>query len=698
MIESFIGGFAALCDPLGIAMLILGNIIGLVFGVLPGLGSVQAMALVLPFTFGMQPMHAMFFYAGIMGSVTIGGAVTAILINIPGTAGNIATSFEGYPMTRRGETVRAVSLSAFASIFGEFVGIAILILVFPITEHLILNLRAPEIFWITIFGLFSVAFVAPGNFLKGLVAACIGVLLSLVGRSPLFPMSRFALGTYYLWDGIKLIAFFVGLFAIQQILLYVTPSRGVDKIGKKGWKPIAQGIKDAFSYPVTLVRSSIIGTIVGIIPGIGASVANMLSYTTTVQFTKLRKDEPPFGTGNVQGLVASESANNAKEGGALLTTVTLGIPGSPDMAVLLGAFVLHGIQPGLQLVTTHADIVWALILGLAFTQFIAAVLVLNGSTWFARILNMRTEFVTLPVLLACLVGAYAIRENIWDAFVMIAAGFFGFGMRRFGFPIITLAIGFVLGPFVELNLTQSLGISLGDISILFTRPIAIGLMVLLVFFAAVPIWRALPRRRVREHGIKHQKPKEESRQRPSIKLVNRGAFMFELGLLLALAAFLYSSIKLGQGPGRVPLIMSTAALIFLMPIVLSEFVPQIQRYFKTGITSLSGKSQEITQGAAQSEIELKPPAKTVIGMVALIILLLPAIYFVGYMVAVPLCFLGYLVVVRKTRWRTALLFAVVSWAVLYFGFDQLLQLKLWRGAVPTLIPGWLGGEIAPRFL
>jgi len=697
MIENLISGLTPLGDPSVIGMLILGNLLGFVFGVLPGLGTIQAMALVLPFTFGTEPLKAMFLYAGIMGSSPLGGAVTAILIRIPGVPGNVCTTIEGYAMTQRGEAARALAIAAFASLLGEFAGLAILVLILPVAEQLILNLRAPEIFWIVMLGVFSIVFVGGGNFLKGIVAAAIGMLLSLVGRSPLFPVSRFDLGTYYLWDGVKLVAFFVGIFAIPQIMKLASSQGAVARVSRQDWKKIAETIKETFRYPFTFIRSALIGAVVGIIPGLGASIANAVSYTTTVQLNKLRKDERPFGTGNVRGLVAAECSNNAKEGGALLTTVSFGIPGSAEMALLLGAFTLHGLQPGLELVTRHADLVWSLIIGLSISQFISMLFVLTGTNLFARVLSLRSEFVAFPVLLACLVGAYAIARNIWDLFVLIAAGFLSFGMRRYGFSVISMAIGFILAPYGERALGQSLQISLGDISILFTRPIAISLMVLVFLFMIVPLWGAVSRHRSRRHSMKHSAPNRESSKWLAENPVDRGAVIFALGLLLVVAAFFHASLQLGPGPGTVPLAASACALMLLVPIIIGEFVPNIQRYFETALPYLSDRQEGANGRPAESQYEKTPSAGAVSGMAALILILLPAVYFYGFLAGVPICFLVYLLVGRKMPRWSAFVFAAMSWAILYFVFDQLLQLHLWRGAGPKLIHGWLGGSIAPRF-
>jgi putative tricarboxylic transport membrane protein len=700
MFQDFVSGLNAIASPLTIWMLLFGNILGYIFGILPGIAGLQAMALVLPFTFGMAPVSAMYLYAGIMGATTLGGALTSILINTPGDPGNIATTIEGYQMTKRGEVTRAIAIASFASAFGTFFGVIVLIVLLPVAEKLILNLRAPEMFWIIMLGLLSIAFVVRGNFLKGVVGALVGLLISLIGQTPMFPMARFDFGIQYLWGGVDLVIFLLGVFAISEIFSLGAGQEAIPQLEIRNWKEVLEGLKDTLRYPVTIVRSSVIGTIIGIIPGLGASVANVLAYASTVQFDKLRKGERPFGTGNRRGLVACESSNHAKDGGALLTTVSFGVPGSPEMAVLLGAFVLHGLQPGLMLVTQHGDIVWALILGLCFSQIITVVWTLLITKWSSRILAAPSEFIVLSILLACLFGAYARHENIWDIFTMIGAGLFAFAMKRFGFSMIGMAIGFILGDFAETSLTQSLAISLGSISILFTRPISIAIIAIILAGIIFPIWSAHRTRQQRQpetnKGMTTAPVSQQARDRRSVQ-VNKGAVIFGLLLLSAVGFFFYSSVKLGPGPGTFSLYVSGCALLLIILIVVCEFFPNIQRYFQSGIESLLGGGEEAAEASVPGEDQQQLSAR-IIGEMATIVILIPtAIYFVGFFVAVPLCFLPYLIVWRKMRWSTALIFTAVVWIACFFGLDMLMQFKLWKGAVPELLPGGVGGEIVPRF-
>jgi putative tricarboxylic transport membrane protein len=348
MIEAFLHAAGQIADPTVMAVIFFGSLFGLILGLMPGLGAVQGLALALPFTFGWDPLVAMFFYAGIMGSVSEGGAVTAILLNTPGTPINAASCFDGYPMARRGEAGRALGLAAASSALGALFGIIVLIALIPLVRPIVLSFGPPEFFWLILFGLVTITFAARGNLFKGLAAGGVGILVSLVGYRDLFNVTRWTGGSEYLWEGVPLVPFFIGVFAISELIIYTTKGGTIarvkaERIEVKGMRQVFQGVREMFDYPVTFLRGSVIGTIVGIIPGIGGAVANFISYTSAMQASK---NPALFGQGNPEGLVASESANDAKDGGSLLPTLAFGIPGSVEMAVFLGALILHGVQPG----------------------------------------------------------------------------------------------------------------------------------------------------------------------------------------------------------------------------------------------------------------------------------------------------------------------------------------------------------------
>ncbi len=485
-----------LAEPAAILMLLLGTTLGVVFGALPGLGTITALAVVLPFTFGMDPMLAMFLYAGIISSGTFGGSIPAILLNTPGTPPNAATCLDGYPMTQRGEGARALAVSATACFVGSVGGAVVLFALLPVVKPVVFAFGPPEFFWLVVFGLVTIAFAARGNMVKGLVGGGLGILISMVGFSEMYGVFRFTMGSDYLWDGIPLVPFVVGVFAVSELISYTARGGTTVRVGSDSvaidWKrQTIQGVKDTLSRPIELLRATAIGAGIGVIPGVGAGVASFLSYVVAIQASKHPES---FGKGNLEGILASEVANDAKDGGALLPTVAFGIPGSPDMAILLGAFILHGLQPGPLLLRDHMDIVYALLYGIVLSQVATSALGLITVPWLARLSVLPSRWIAPFVLVLVFTGTFMLRSNIFDVGLAVLSGIFGYVMRRFGFPLITIVIGFILGPLAERAFLQSLMISDGSYLIFFTHPITVILMLLTLVALMLPLLSSLRKR------------------------------------------------------------------------------------------------------------------------------------------------------------------------------------------------------------
>ncbi len=494
MVEAMVAAASRLADPAAILMLLLGTTLGVVFGALPGLGTITALAVVLPFTFGMDPMLAMFMYAGIISSGTFGGSIPAILLNTPGTPPNAATCLDGYPMTQRGEGARALAVSATSCFVGSVGGAIVLFALLPVVKPIVYAFGPPEFFWLVVFGLVTIAFAARGNMVKGLVGGGLGFLLSMVGFDEMYGVYRYTMGSEYLWDGIPLVPFVVGIFAISELISYTarggtTLRVGLD-LGSIDWRrQTFQGIKDVLSRPIESLRAAAIGAGIGIIPGVGAGVASFLAYVAAIQASR---HPDTFGKGNLEGIIASETANDAKDGGALLPTVAFGIPGSADMALLLGAFILHGLQPGPLLLRDHMDLVYALLYGIVISQVATSGLGLITVPWLARLSVLPSRWIAPFVLLLVFTGTYMLQSNIFDVGLAVLSGIFGYVMRRFGFPLITVVIGFILGPLAERAFLQSLMISDGSYMIFLTQPITVVLMILTIGTLILPFlsaWR-----------------------------------------------------------------------------------------------------------------------------------------------------------------------------------------------------------------
>jgi putative tricarboxylic transport membrane protein len=484
----------ALLQPHNLLLVAIGNLTGLLFGLLPGITVLAAMSILLPFTIGQPPISAMYLFIGIMGSGPFGGAVTSILFNIPGEPTSAAACFDGYPMTKRGEAAKALGLAAASAVLASILGLVVLIALIPMVRAVVYAFGPPEFFMLLMFGLATVAIAAPGNTLKGIVTAGLGVLISLIGYDPITGVLRFGMGSAnYLWDGVNLPAFFVGVFAVGEVISYYVAGGTITQGGVRVQSMLEgtlQGVRELFRHTRVFIQGSVVGSIVGILPGIGGTVSNFLSYTLAMQTSKTKES---YGKGNPEGLVAAMSATN-EDTGALLPTVAFGIPGSASTALLLGALILHGYNPGPLFIQEHMEIVWALVLGLLLANIIAATVGLAGANLLARLTTLDVKYLVPTILAISLLGAYADRENLWDVGLAIVCGVLAYGLSRFGYPIVTLVIGFVMGRLAERAFAQSLQMNL-DALIFFKRPVSLTLFILMVLAFAVPLVRSLARRK-----------------------------------------------------------------------------------------------------------------------------------------------------------------------------------------------------------
>jgi putative tricarboxylic transport membrane protein len=487
VLEGIAPALSALTNPYVAGFVVLGALIGLLAGVLPGLGNVQAMTVALPFTFGMDRLTAIYFLCAIASSSTFGGSVPAILLNIPGTPANAATTIEGYPMARRGEANRALAISATGSALGGLVGIVVLIAAIPVVRLLTLAFGPPETFMLVLLGLVTIAYAVQRNIVRGLATAGIGMLISLIGYSEVTGIYRFSLASpQYLWDGIQDVPFLVGVFGLSEAIRYGMQGGAVARAGEvtqAGFRGTLQGVIDVLRYPVTFARSCVVGAIVGIAPGIGGSVSNVVAYAMTAQMSK----DPEIGKGSVEGLIAAETANNATIGGDAVPTLAFGIPGSAAMAVLLGALTLHGVAVGPWLMKEHMELVWVVVFGLVAGTILSSLVGFFVARWLARLTVIPMGLLVPVVIVLILAGSFAVRQNFWDMLVSVASGVLGYFLTRHGFSLLPLIIGFLLGAPAELAFIQSLHISQGSPLIFFIHPLSLALFLGAVAVGFYPV-------------------------------------------------------------------------------------------------------------------------------------------------------------------------------------------------------------------
>jgi len=496
MLDNLIAGASHLLVPASLLFLILGTALGIVFGAIPGLTATMGLALLVPFTFSMEPTTGLLMLAGIYVGAMYGDAIPAILINTPGTPAAIATTFDGYPLSQKGMAQHALVAAAFSSCFGCLLAFIVLATAAEPLAEMSLKFGPAEYFWLGIFGLTIVSVLSSGNLLQGFMTATIGLLLSSVGMATLSGEVRLTFGFSAMQGGIGLAGALIGFFCLPEILSSVIGKRR-ETYGGAQVQPSLRVIRDTtidlIKRPVLMIRSSLIGLVVGVAPGAGGNIASMVSYS---EATRWEKNSEEFGTGTVRGVAASEAANSAMAPGSLIPLLTLGIPGSPPAAVILGALMLHGMQPGNDLFAVYADATYAFITGLAVASIAVLVLGTAGSFVYARIINVPSRVLAPLILVMTVVGSYAIRNNLLDVWVMLIFGTVGLALVRLKYQPAPLVLGIILGPYIEDGLVQSLmigGASGNVLSYMTLRPISIFLILLCVVSASWPILSRLKR-------------------------------------------------------------------------------------------------------------------------------------------------------------------------------------------------------------
>lgn len=484
MLAQFLEGLALFAQWQNLFYIVAGVFIGTIVGAIPGLSGALTVAILIPFTFYLSPVAAIVFLVGIYKGAVFGASISAILINVPGTAAATATLLDGYPMTKRGDANRALSLAHASSVFGDTFSDIVMILIMAPLAAVAVRFGPPELFAVALFALTVIATVSAGNMIKGFVSGALGMLLAVVGPDVILGTPRFWFDTFQLQGGISFIPMLIGLFGISEVL-----DQGVRKVGPK-IEELAAGSKYRISYPSmamfkkhfrTLVRSSAIGTVVGIVPGVGQSLAAFLAYSQAKDKSNTPEE---FGTGCEEGIVAPEAANNAVNGASFVPLLTLGIPGDVISSIIAGAFLLHGLVPGPTLFQNSGPTIYAILIGLIVANAVMFLLGHHLIRLFALVVLVPTRFLFPIILTLCVVGAFSINNNIFDLYVMVGAGLLGLFMKRTGFPLAPLIIAFLVGPMVENAMRQSLLMSGGDWTIFFTRPISLGFfaMTLLVIF------------------------------------------------------------------------------------------------------------------------------------------------------------------------------------------------------------------------
>lgn len=482
------GGFASALTPHNLMFALLGCTFGTLIGVLPGLGPAAATAILIPLTFNLDPTGAIIMLSAIYYGAMYGGTITSVLLNVPGEAASVVTCIEGHQMAKAGRGGTALGIAAIGSFIGGIIATAALVAIAVPLSSLALTFGPPEFFALMIVGLCLVTGLAGRSLAAGVLMTLAGLLISMIGIDPVRGAPRFAFGVPQLFQGVDFIAVVMGLFGVAEILMMSESAAG--KVIKTNLSNILPSSEEWRRCWGAILRGTGIGFILGLLPGVNSIIPTFISYVTE---KRLSKHPEKFGTGVIEGVAGPETANNAYANAAMVPLLTLGIPSSPTIAVLMGAFIINGITPGPFLFTEQPELVWTVIASFFIGNLLLLVLNLPLVGLWAKALEIPQQYIATGTLIFCIIGAYSINQSTFEIWVMLLFGVIGYGLRKIDFPVAPAILGLILGPLLERSLRTSLEMSSGDFSIFVTRPIACGLLILAALVIAASVFRLAPK-------------------------------------------------------------------------------------------------------------------------------------------------------------------------------------------------------------
>jgi putative tricarboxylic transport membrane protein len=483
-------GFSVALSLGNLSFALIGCILGTLIGVLPGLGPAAGTAILIPITFKLDPTAAIIMLAAIYYGAMYGGTITSVLINVPGEAASVVTCLDGYEMAKQGRAGSALGIAAIGSFVGGTVATFGLVLVALPLARFALKFGPPEYFSLLCVGLSLVMGLAGKSLTRALIMGILGLLFSLVGVDPVQGAPRFTFGITRLMDGIKFVPVVMGFFGIGEIL--VNAEKGFTNVLVTGSGKFSSFLPRKGEWKISIysiLRGTGLGFFLGLIPGTNSAVAAFMSYIVE---KRVSKHPERFGTGIIEGVAAPETANNSYANAALIPLFTLGLPGSPTIAILMGALIMNGLMPGPLLFKQHATFVWAVIASLYIGNFILLVLNLPLVGWWAKLLKIPYHILVVLILIFCIVGAYSLDNNVFDIGVMIFCGILGYIFKKLDFPLAPAILTLILGPMMERSLRESLSISQGDYSIFVTRPISLFFLIITAIILVTSARQALP--------------------------------------------------------------------------------------------------------------------------------------------------------------------------------------------------------------
>lgn len=687
MFDAFITGLILVFEWPAIGFLMLGVLIGIWLGAVPGLGGIIGLVLLLPFTFDMEPVPAFALLLGMFAVTSTSDTIASVMLGIPGTAASQATILDGYPLAQKGQAARAFGAAFTVSAFGGVFGALILAVSLPLILPIILSFNSPELFMLGVLGLAMVGSLSGGSIIKGLAVATLGILLSTVGYAESIAIPRFHFGTDYLTDNLPLIPVVLGLFAIPEIMELAIRNTSISKMptGKSDGGGIMDGVRDAFTHWWLALRCAVIGTYIGMLPGLGAAIVDWIAYGHAVQSAR---DKTQFGKGDIRGVIAPEAANNATRGGSLVPTVAFGIPGSLGTAILLGALFIQGLKPGPEMLTTQLHITFSMVWSIVIANIVVAVLLMFMSKQVAKVAFLPGHLLVPGVILFVFMGAWLGGSSLGDWVSCLAFGVLGYFMKLGGWPRPPLVLALILGSLMENSFQISMG-SHDGISWLWERPIVliIGALIIVTIVLAA---RGIIKNKTRPDSDGADEPAlgEGAQSSPMISLP------FSILLLLLFVWSVWEATR-SHGPGSDYDPEPWPSTVAEFPLVAA--IPGLVLVFCTLIRDGRGYLAEVSKHGSLGLAWRHATEEALLGRAIIffgyLITMILVMLVIGQKLVLPIFIAVYLVRWGHYSWRAALSYAVGGWVFLIVFYDRIMNL-LWHPSwfdswVPDVVPSWL---------